>query len=172
MKRNHLVKSLVALVLALPVSASVYAGALEEDIFWKYEKAINAGDLEGVMALVAPEAEFDNPGRCKPNPCKGKDVIRSFIKETVMDVGGKIKTVSVKSAPNFLDARVEFTSEKVRSTGIERILGHEKWKIQDNKIAVFAFDIDKSDEQSLKYISSLRHMAAQEAARNANAPKQ
>ena len=126
---------------------------------------MNQGDLEGMMALVADAATFNNPGRCKPNPCQGKAIIRAFIKETAVDVGGRINTLNVSSTPGTLNARVEFTSAKVRAAGIDRILGNEIWKISDGKITAFEFDIDRNDKQSMAYIGSLQHAAAQAAAR-------
>ena len=120
---------------------------------------MNQGDLEGMMTLVADNATFNNPGRCKPNPCQGKAIIRAFIEETAADVGGRINTLSVTSTPGALNARLEFTSAKVRASGIERILGNEIWRIKDGKITAFEFDIDRNDKQSMAYIGSLRHAA-------------
>ena len=88
-----------------------------------------------------------------------------------MDVRGQLKTLAVKSTPGEVDARVEFTSEKVRASGIERILGNERWKIANGKITLFEFAIERNDAQSMAYINSLQHAAAQEAARRANQPK-
>lgn len=156
-------------LLAACASAPLPPAGTEADVYYRYERAMNRGDLEGIMALVADDATFDNPGRCRPNPCRGKEVIRSFIKETAIDVNGRLKTIDVKSRPGEVDARVEFTSEKVRGSGIDRIVGNERWKVGDGKIKVFEFAIDGSDAQSKAYIGSLQHAAAQEAARRASA---
>jgi hypothetical protein len=145
--------------------------SVEEQVYFKYEKALNSGNLNAIMELVTDDVAFNNPGRCKPNPCRGAPVLREFIKETVMDVRGQLKTLDVKSKPGEVDARVEFTSEKVRASGIERILGNERWKITQGKISLFEFAIEKEDKQSMAYIGSLQHAAAQEAARRANQPK-
>jgi SnoaL-like domain len=145
--------------------------SVEEQVYFKYEKALNNGNLDAIMELVTDDVAFNNPGRCKPNPCRGASVLREFIKETVMDVRGQLKTLDVKSKPGEVDARVEFTSEKVRASGIERILGNERWKITQGKISLFEFAIEKEDKQSMAYIGSLQHAAAQEAARRANQPK-
>ena len=171
MKNPSFAKPLLwaACALALLGCASGPAGKMpvEEEVYFGYEKALNSGDLNAIMALVSDDAGFNNPGRCKPNPCRGAPVIRAFIKETVMDVRGQLKTIDVKSRPGEVDARVEFTSEKVRASGIERILGNERWKIANGKIALFEFAIEQNDKQSMAYISSLQHAAAQEAARRA-----
>lgn len=143
----------------------------EVAVYHAYERALNAGDIKGMMAVIADDAAFNNPGRCKPNPCRGAPVLEAFIKETVIDVRGRLKTVSVTSKPGEVDARVEFTSEKVRASGIDRILGNERWKIVNGKIALFEFAIERADAQSMAYISSLQHAAAQEAARKASQTK-
>ena len=143
----------------------------EESVYYQYEKALNSGNLNAIMALVTDDVAFNNPGRCKPNPCRGAPVLQAFIKETVMDVRGQLKTLDVKSKPGEVDARVEFTSEKVRASGIDRILGNERWKIANGKITLFEFAIEREDKQSMAYISSLQHAAAQAAARQANPAK-
>lgn len=162
------------LLLAAALASACATDAVrspEAEVYYRYEKAMNQGDLEGMMALVADNATFNNPGRCKPNPCQGKAIIRAFIKETAVDVGGRIKTLNVTGTPGTLNARLEFTSAKVRGSGIERILGNEIWKIKDGKITAFEFDIDRTDKQSMAYIGSLQHAAAQAAARLAQPPQ-
>lgn len=182
MQHDHIARQLATLTTACVLAACAGAPATapatasiatpltaEVDVYNRYERAMNQGDFAGMMALVADDATFDNPGRCKPNPCRGKAVLNDFIKETVIDVKGRLKTLGVNSKPGELDARVEFTSEKVRASGIDRILGTERWKISGGKITAFAFDIDRADKQSMAYIGSLQHAAAQEAARRAQA---
>ena len=172
-RKHAMKKTLFATFYAVLVGAvfigcaAVTPATPEVDVFNRYARALNAGNLEQVMVLVADDAAFDNPGRCKPNPCRGKPVLEAFIKETVMDVGGQLKVIDVKSAPGTVDARVEFTSQKVKASGIERIVGNERWKIANGKITVFEFAIETQDVQSMAYIKSLQHAAAQAAAQRA-----
>lgn len=175
MNKTSVAKALLSAVSALALIACAAGPAAtlpaEEAVYYGYEKALNSGNLNAIMALVTDDVAFNNPGRCKPNPCRGAPVLRAFIQETVMDVRGQLKTLDVKSKPGEVDARVEFTSEKVRASGIERILGNERWKIANGKITLFEFAIEQNDKQSMAYISSLQHAAAQEAARRAAQPK-
>jgi hypothetical protein len=175
MKNSTLFKTLFAGAVSLTLLGCAgmqhNTKPIEEQVYYKYEGAINSGNINAVMALVTDDVGFNNPGRCKPNPCKGAPVLKAFIQETVMDVRGQIKTLSVTSKPGELDARVEFTSDKVRASGIDRIVGNERWKIANGKIAMFEFAIERNDKQSMAYIGSLQHAAAQEAARKANLPK-
>lgn len=163
---RYLKKSLLLLTIGLVSACATHtASSPEADVYYQYESAMNRGDLEGMMMLVAEDATFNNPGRCKPNPCQGKTIIRAFIKETAVDVAGRIKTLNVTSTPGALNARLKFTSTKVRGSGIDRILGNEIWKVSGGKITAFEFDIDRADKQSMAYIGSLQHAAAQAAAR-------
>lgn len=175
MKNALFGKALLALVSTLALlgcaSSPMASKSVEEDVYFKYEKALNSGNLNAIMALVTDDVALNNAGRCKPNPCRGAPALRDFIKETVIDVRGQLKTLDVKSKPGEVDVRVEFTSEKVRAGGIERILGNERWKISNGKISLFEFAMDQNDKQSMTYLTSLQHAAAQEAARRANQPK-
>ena len=142
MRKNLIFLGLLAtLLLVVPaLSGQGQAPANDEQAVRKavavYVEAMNKGDLDGLMACLAPDADFiDEAGKTT----RGHDALRARFKTTLADlkgskIGGKVYSVKfLRPEVALVDGAMEFTSaDGTRDSNryaVVWVKSGDKWRI-------------------------------------------
>ncbi len=132
-------------------------------IFQQYERAINSGDIDGVMSL------FDDNVKAAvvTNPWKGmrydkpSDCVKAYINDTVITAHGRLKAIRIAVAGDWVYAPLELCSDLVTARGLERIVGIDELEVKDNRIVSFRFIPDHTDPQTKSFFAQMLAAPAQ-----------
>ncbi len=123
-----------------------------------YINAINANDIEAVMALFSPTATLENSPYRPIQPKIGVDLIREYITETIINQHGKLHLLSVFEHENVVEAKVEVRSKRITQAGFERIIGTEKFNMKNSLIQEFTFEMDLKDGDTLSFLHHVKQL--------------
>ena len=142
--------SIMVLVTALALlSASVTRGQEADPaaIFRQYADAVNAGDVDGALALFTEDATWVRGGRCPPGACAGQAAVRAELEKDVAD-HHQIDIVDTQVSDNVLTARVELRTDGTRAAGVERIIQVFTVEFRGDKISALQARPDLTDPQT------------------------
>ncbi|MCH8994650.1 MAG: nuclear transport factor 2 family protein [Chloroflexi bacterium] len=142
--------SIMVLVTALALlSASVTRGQEADPaaIFRQYADAVNAGDVDGALALFTEDATWVRGGRCPPGACAGQAAVRAELEKDVAD-HHQIDIVDTQVSDNVLTARVELRTDGTRAAGVERIIQVFTVEFREDKISALQARPDLTDPQT------------------------
>jgi SnoaL-like domain len=131
-----------------------------KNIFKSYVDAINNKDLEGAMALISVDAQLINSKYRPPLPAEGINLIRAYLKETVISQNGQITINDIQEIGDSIVASVELRSDRTKRLALDRILGTEKFTIRDGKIIYFEFTMNLEDSETKKFFDFVRNLEA------------
>ena len=131
-----------------------------KNIFQAYVQAINNSDLEAAMALILDDAKLINSKYRPSVPAEGIELIRTYISETVISQNGKNTIVDLQEKGDAIEAKIELRSDRTVRMGLDRILGTERFTIQDDKIIGFEFTMNLEDAETKKFFGFVRNLEA------------
>ena len=149
---NLMMRALSIMVLATALallSASVTRGQEADPaaIFRQYADAVNAGDVDGALALFTEDATWVRGGRCPPGACAGQAAVRAELEKDVAD-HHQIDIVDTQVSDNVLTARVELRTDGTRAAGVERIIQVFTVEFRGDKISALQARPDLTDPQT------------------------
>ncbi|MDZ7879957.1 MAG: nuclear transport factor 2 family protein [Saprospiraceae bacterium] len=131
-----------------------------KNIFISYVEAINNSDLEAAMALISDDVQLINSKYRPEVPAEGIELIRVYISETVINENGKLTIIDLKEYGDVVEAQMEFRNDRIKRLGLERIVGTERFKIKDNKIINFEFNMNLQDPETKVFFDFVRKLEA------------
>jgi hypothetical protein len=132
-----------------------------KDIFDAYVKAINDGNINEVMILMAENVSLSNFRYRPVSPISNsRDLLRVYIAETIIEQNGEVFPVMVSEIENRIEGKVEVRSNRIKKAGFERIIGFEKFTIENGKITQFEFQMDLSDETTCSFLEFVKNLEA------------
>src|SRR5215472_1248714 len=126
-------------------------------VFQQYERAINRGDIDAVMSLFADNVK----AAVVTNPWKGmrydkpSDCVKAYISDTVITPHGRLKSIRIAVAGDWVYAPLELRSDLVTTRGLERIVGIDELEVRDNRIVSFRFIPDHTDPQTQSFFAQV-----------------
>jgi hypothetical protein len=131
-----------------------------KDIFFAYVEAINNGNLDAALGLIAPDAQLINSKYRPLVHAEGFDLIKMYIHETVISQNGHITVIDVIETGNTVMAQIELRSDRIKKAGFDRILGIEKFTIDNQKIKGFEFNMNLDDPETKAFFNFVRNLEA------------
>jgi ketosteroid isomerase-like protein len=115
--------------------------------------AVNAGDLETAVSLLADDVVFAGSGNCFPAACTGKDAIRKEITEEIA-LHTHVTRISYTVDGNVVSGRLAVTNDATRAAGIERLISayFEIWS--NGKNIANATLLDKTDPETARFLAA------------------
>jgi hypothetical protein len=108
------------------------------------------------MELFASDAELLN-SRYRPKiAANGLALIRSYIQETVIEQNGHITLQDLSDDGDSIQARIELQSDRIKQAGLNRIMGTEKFWINDGRIRGFLFEMNLVDDETKRFFDFIR----------------
>lgn len=147
-----LVVALGVAALAAPVAAK-HGPAM---VFAAYVKAVNAGDVHAVEALVAADARMQQRGICPPS-ASARACLIDYLEKTVVERHSTITPLHVSVDGDTALAKLELRSDLTRAAGIERLAGTDRVKTANGKIVEFDFARDDNDPQTVKFFEFMKN---------------
>lgn len=121
-------------------------------VFKKYEKAINAGNIDAVMALFDDNVMTSELITEQWPAERAIDSLRLYISQTVIQHHGKIQTIRIARADNWVYATLELSSDLMKRLGLERIRGIDELEVRNDRITSFRFISDQGDPQTMQFV--------------------
>ena len=151
------IKTAVMTVLACAgTAAQAQESADLAALFAKYTKIVNAGDVEGLRAMISDDVERSAYRGCTP-AMSNKDCLTLYVETTVIKNHGKIEeTGSFGIDGDTLYGGLVLKSDVIHAAGSKRVLGIDKMKIKDGKIVGMKFLPNLQDPQTAKYFDHIR----------------
>ena len=112
------------------------------------------------MALILDDAKLINSKYRPSVPAEGIELIRTYISETVISQNGKNTIVDLQEKGDAIEAKIELRSDRTVRMGLDRILGTERFTIQDDKIIGFEFTMNLEDAETKKFFGFVRNLEA------------
>jgi hypothetical protein len=137
-------------------------------VFRQVIDARNRADLDGVMALFAPDAVRQD-GSCQPS-CSGTDAIRRSFEDNIAE-HFQATVLTAQAAGSTLTARAELRSDRFRALGAERVISSFTVEVREAKIVRWSSTLDASDAQTAAYQAALRARAGQPGSAPAQLPR-
>lgn len=132
-----------------------------KQIFDAYIKAINDGNIDEVMILMAENVSLLNFRYRPVSPISNsRDLLRAYITESIIEQNGEIFPIEVREIDNRIEGKVEVRSDRITKVGFERIIGFEKFTIENAKITQFEFQMDLSDETTCIFLEFIKNLEA------------
>lgn len=131
-----------------------------KNIFKSYVEAINNSDLETAMALISNEAKLINSKYRPSVPAEGIELIRTYILETVISQNGRITIIDLQEKDDAVEAKIKLRSDRISRMGLDRILGTERFTIQNDKIVGFEFSMNLEDAETKQFFDFVRNLEA------------
>jgi SnoaL-like domain len=148
----------VAVVLTVLASTGgVSAQTDPVSVLQNFQDARNAGDLDGVMALVAPDASYVGGPACPPeNPCVGIDAMRANVQRYI--AGHEQATIvgTPQVSGSVVKARLESRNPDRLAIGVERTLSDVTAEVRDRQLVSWASTSDASDPQTAVWLAFQR----------------
>ena len=152
---NLMMRALSIMVLATTLallSASVTRGQEADPaaIFRQYAEAVNAGDVDGALALFTEDATWVRGGRCPPGACAGQAAVRAEL-ETEVANNHRSDIIDIQVTDSTLTARAEFQTDRTREAGVERIVLAYTVELRGDQISALQARPDLTDPQTAAF---------------------
>ncbi|GGD69392.1 hypothetical protein GCM10011514_36880 [Emticicia aquatilis] len=132
-----------------------------KEIFDAYVKAMNDGNIDEVMTLMAENVSLINFRYRPVSPISNsRDLLRAYITESIIEQNGQIFPIDFSETDNRIEGKVEVRSDRITKAGFERIIGFEKFTIENAKITQFEFQMDLSDETTCGFLEFVKNLEA------------
>jgi hypothetical protein len=154
---NHcMTKALIAALAFASTAAHAQAPADLAALFAKYTKIVNAGDVDGLRAMISDDVERSSYRGCTP-AMSNKDCLTFYIQTTVIKNHGTIEeTGSFGVDGDTIYGGLVLKSDVIRAAGSKRVLGIDEIKVKDGKIVGMKFLPNLQDPQTTKYFDHIR----------------
>jgi SnoaL-like domain len=131
-----------------------------KNTFLAYVEAINSGDINAALALIAPDAQLINSKYRPSVPAEGFELIKTYIQETVISQNGRITVSDLLEKEDTVEAQIELRSDRIKRAGFERILGTERFTMYNQKIKGFEFTMNLGDAETKQFFDFVRNLEA------------
>lgn len=115
--------------------------------------ALNAGDVDAVMALFTDRPIYEGLGQCRPTACVGADAVRREIERQVRSAI-QITITEVQGTPPLVTGQAEMTGDDVRAAGLTRIVLRLTAEIVNERIASVQWEPVWDDPQTAAFFAS------------------
>ena len=116
--------------------------------------ALNASDVEGVLATFTEDGIIADVGLCAASPCVGKEAIRKELERRAkISVNFKVTSLQESSGTGF--GRSEIRATNVTACGVDRILASFEVRTAGDLISYFAVRFDRSDAQTAAFLACI-----------------
>lgn len=144
---------LLAPVLALLAFLTGAVGASAQDdpasVLQRFQDARNLGDVDGAMALVAPDLSYSGGPACPPaSPCIGTAALRRDVQLFIADQVYSSSIVSPDVSGTTVHARLASQSPSRSAIGLERTLSDLTAEVRDGQISSWRSGDDATDPQT------------------------
>ena len=122
-----------------------------EKLLQQFVDALNAGDIDGVLAIFADDAEVSGATfACIFLPCVGKDAIQRFAEgEALANVDFTI--ISSETSDSTVTGLLEKRADVTEAAGVDRIILSFTAEMTDGAVTSLNLVFDFDDEQTLAY---------------------
>ena len=140
---------LLAPVLALLAFLTGAVGASAQDdpasVLQRFQDARNLGDVDGAMALVAPDLSYSGG---PASPCIGTAALRRDVQLFIADQVYSSSIVSPDVSGTTVHARLASQSPSRSAIGLERTLSDLTAEVRDGQISSWRSGDDATDPQT------------------------
>lgn len=146
-------------ILALVVAARPPVVVAQVDPVTVFRQALDArnrGDLDGVMAVIADDAERQD-GTC-PASCVGAEAIRRSFEQNIAE-RHQATVLAAQAVGNTVTARSELRNDRFRALGAERVITIFTVELRGGQIVRWTSILDLSDAQTAAYQAALQAQA-------------
>jgi ketosteroid isomerase-like protein len=136
---------------AAGAAATQDAGALYRSLV----EAINRGDVAGILAQYADNAEFRGGTVCAPNPCTGRAAIQRHW-DGIVSGQTVVNITNLDVRGNTVAFRTEVQSGATRAAQVQRVIASGEARYQDGRIVFHTIQFDGSDQQTATFLAFLQ----------------
>jgi ketosteroid isomerase-like protein len=124
-------------------------------LYRRLVEAINRGDVAGILAHYADNAEFRGGTVCAPNPCTGRAAIQRHWDGIV--AGQTVVTIiRLEVTESTVAFRTEVQSGATRAAQVQRVIASGEARYQDGRIVFHSIQFDASDQQTATFLAFLQ----------------
>ena len=137
-----------------PREAASPAKAQEADpaeLFQQFVDALNAGDIDGILAVFADDAEVSGATfACIFIPCVGLDAIQRFAEGEVL-TNVNFTIISSETSDSTVTGQMEKTADVTEAAGVDRVIISFTAEVTDGAITSLNLEFDHDDEETFAY---------------------
>ncbi|HEU0073523.1 MAG TPA: hypothetical protein VFS30_05880 [Dehalococcoidia bacterium] len=157
----RLLFGLLGALLLLSAAPAVSRTAASVDfrfLIAQHVDALNAGDVEGVLATFTEDGVVADVGVCAASPCVGKEAIRKEMDRRV-NIKVNFRVFSLRENPGTGPGtglgRAEIRATNITACGQERILADFEVHTEGDLISYFAVRFDRADAQTAAFLKCI-----------------
>jgi hypothetical protein len=149
-------KWIAAIAAATCMVVDAQAAMDPASVFARYVEAVNAGDKAALRELIPEEVERHTYGACT-TVMSNRDCLLAYVSDTVIDQHGRLQaTGSLGLYDQTVYGGLSMTSDAIRASGAERIVGIDEIRTRSGRIVGLSFLPNWQDAQTRKYLNYRR----------------